>query len=160
MNWPRLGLRPILSCGRKLPLRQMRLTFSLKPIPINSAKAGRMAARSILSILLALFSELNKTNKRFPFGMFGHFHASRLNAVNGLPRSEVYPLAWTGRPPGPVAGPGAETTLSGIRSEEHTSELQSHLNLVCRLLLEKKKQDQSAQPITHYRRRNRTHHSH
>src|SRR5260370_26376560 len=30
-----------------------------------------------------------------------------------------------------VTGPG--------RSEEHTSELQSHLNLVCRLLLEKKK---------------------
>src|SRR5260370_28306121 len=28
---------------------------------------------------------------------------------------------------------------SGDRSEEHTSELQSHLNLVCRLLLEKKK---------------------
>src|SRR5207237_9442860 len=27
----------------------------------------------------------------------------------------------------------------GLRSEEHTSELQSHLNLVCRLLLEKKK---------------------
>src|SRR5260370_16018417 len=27
----------------------------------------------------------------------------------------------------------------GPRSEEHTSELQSHLNLVCRLLLEKKK---------------------
>src|SRR4030066_2437307 len=31
-------------------------------------------------------------------------------------------------------GPGARW-----RSEEHTSELQSHLNLVCRLLLEKKK---------------------
>src|SRR5260370_12166666 len=28
------------------------------------------------------------------------------------------------------------------RSEEHTSELQSHLNLVCRLLLEKKKHSQ------------------
>src|SRR5260370_5898912 len=28
---------------------------------------------------------------------------------------------------------------AAIRSEEHTSELQSHLNLVCRLLLEKKK---------------------
>src|SRR5690242_21625531 len=27
----------------------------------------------------------------------------------------------------------------GRRSEEHTSELQSHVNLVCRLLLEKKK---------------------
>src|SRR5260221_8976492 len=29
----------------------------------------------------------------------------------------------------------------GIRSEEHTSELQSHSDLVCRLLLEKKKID-------------------
>src|SRR4051812_49741758 len=29
--------------------------------------------------------------------------------------------------------------LRPIRSEEHTSELQSHVNLVCRLLLEKKK---------------------
>src|SRR5260370_29391895 len=29
--------------------------------------------------------------------------------------------------------------LAELRSEEHTSELQSHLNLVCRLLLEKKK---------------------
>src|SRR4029434_2858074 len=29
-----------------------------------------------------------------------------------------------------------------VRSEEHTSELQSHLNLVCRLLLEKKKYHQ------------------
>src|SRR5260370_25150855 len=31
-------------------------------------------------------------------------------------------------------------TIDVTRSEEHTSELQSHLNLVCRLLLEKKKQ--------------------
>src|SRR5260370_21681613 len=34
-------------------------------------------------------------------------------------------------------GPRQPRTLG--RSEEHTSELQSHLNLVCRLLLEKKK---------------------
>src|SRR5260370_4262717 len=39
----------------------------------------------------------------------------------------------------------AETTFE-FRSEEHTSELQSHLNLVCRLLLEKKKN------IWHHRR--------
>src|SRR6516225_675749 len=30
-------------------------------------------------------------------------------------------------------------TRKALRSEEHTSELQSHVNLVCRLLLEKKK---------------------
>src|SRR5260370_32683844 len=40
------------------------------------------------------------------------------------------------------------------RSEEHTSELQSHLNLVCRLLLEKKKKNTAQQlrrasPISH-----------
>src|SRR5260370_27655447 len=32
------------------------------------------------------------------------------------------------------------------RSEEHTSELQSHLNLVCRLLLEKKKKKSQQRP--------------
>src|SRR3989454_6459783 len=31
--------------------------------------------------------------------------------------------------------------LRGVRSEEHTSELQSPCNLVCRLLLEKKKKE-------------------
>src|SRR5260370_25951790 len=39
-------------------------------------------------------------------------------------------------PPGGRRDRGA---LAASRSEEHTSELQSHLNLVCRLLLEKKK---------------------
>src|SRR5260370_20548715 len=34
------------------------------------------------------------------------------------------------------------------RSEEHTSELQSHLNLVCRLLLEKKKGKNQSQSRT------------
>src|SRR2546422_6448498 len=34
----------------------------------------------------------------------------------------------------------------GDRSEEHTSELQSRLHLVCRLLLEKKKKQRSPKP--------------
>src|SRR2546429_3696366 len=33
-----------------------------------------------------------------------------------------------------------------VRSEEHTSELQSRLHLVCRLLLEKKKEDRHTDP--------------
>src|SRR5260221_8255056 len=33
--------------------------------------------------------------------------------------------------------------IAGVRSEEHTSELQSHSDLVCRLLLEKKKHPQA-----------------
>src|SRR5690606_40128349 len=34
-------------------------------------------------------------------------------------------------------------TVPSARSEEHTSELQSRENLVCRLLLEKKKEDET-----------------
>src|SRR5260370_28444015 len=37
------------------------------------------------------------------------------------------------------AAVGILKAILKYRSEEHTSELQSHLNLVCRLLLEKKK---------------------
>src|SRR5690242_20852361 len=38
-------------------------------------------------------------------------------------------------------------TYEELRSEEHTSELQSHVNLVCRLLLEKKKTDQTKEQV-------------
>src|SRR2546430_13632979 len=38
----------------------------------------------------------------------------------------------------------------GYRSEEHTSELQSQSNLVCRLLLEKKKRDSQSYPVDRY----------
>src|SRR2546427_5504337 len=43
------------------------------------------------------------------------------------------------------AGPGAVARRAS-RSEEHTSELQSQSNLVCRLLLEKKKNIRNAKP--------------
>src|SRR6266571_3634691 len=44
----------------------------------------------------------------------------------------------------PVAtGVALAFKMRGERSEEHTSELQSHVNLVCRLLLEKKKNNHS-----------------
>src|SRR6266496_5060460 len=58
------------------------------------------------------------------------------------PRSTLFPYttlfrsrakgAWTGR------GVGRPPGAAGPRSEEHTSELQSRRDLVCRLLLEKK----------------------
>src|SRR5260221_1498078 len=37
--------------------------------------------------------------------------------------------------------------IAPLRSEEHTSELQSHSDLVCRLLLEKKQYDHRYTPI-------------
>src|SRR5690242_21273116 len=41
----------------------------------------------------------------------------------------------------------ADGLRRGQRSEEHTSELQSHVNLVCRLLLEKKKKKKKHRKI-------------
>src|SRR5260370_29340044 len=64
------------------------------------------------------------------------------------PRSTLFPYttlfrSWRLRPRGEVVmlvHPRAFQGEDQHRSEEHTSELQSHLNLVCRLLLEKKKE--------------------
>src|SRR3712207_9311457 len=62
----------------------------------------------------------------------GHAAAAR-SAGPGLPR-----LAG-GRPVRPAASRHRRPGLGALRSEEHTSELQSRQYLVCRLLLEKKK---------------------
>src|SRR5437868_12907898 len=60
--------------------------------------------------------------------------------------------SWPRRAPPapPIASPGfpcrqrlRPSAAMGGRSEEHTSELQSRFDLVCRLLLEKKKKNQS-----------------
>src|SRR5216684_7601534 len=57
------------------------------------------------------------------------------------PRSTLFPYTTLFRSqPGHAAGPWRPALCpSRRRSEEHTSELQSRLHLVCRLLLEKKK---------------------
>src|SRR5256885_6200171 len=60
------------------------------------------------------------------------------------PRSTLFPYTTLFRsqhfPPGETSSPANTIlTLTVWRSEEHTSELQSPCNLVCRLLLEKKK---------------------
>src|SRR6266571_8226697 len=58
------------------------------------------------------------------------------------PRSTLFPYTTLFRSPllRPQAHPlPGDPGRAARRSEEHTSELQSHVNLVCRLLLEKKK---------------------
>src|SRR2546427_13157672 len=62
-------------------------------------------------------------------------HRDDAHAVGALHR----PLDQVARAPGPEL---EVEVLARLRSEEHTSELQSQSNLVCRLLLEKKKKQQ------------------
>src|SRR2546427_3649061 len=74
------------------------------------------------------------------------------------PRSTLFPYTTLFRSRRPRAGRHNHLVRRGrphvrqllllrrVRSEEHTSELQSQSNLVCRLLLEKKKQTPSTSP--------------
>src|SRR2546422_5872671 len=48
-----------------------------------------------------------------------------------------------------IGGSLASYKMGDLRSEEHTSELQSRLHLVCRLLLEKKKKDKREHHLHH-----------
>src|SRR5258708_35379147 len=71
------------------------------------------------------------------------------------PRSTLFPYTTLFRsrrvePPGhgAAAGHGHREAHALLRSEEHTSELQSPDHLVCRLLLEKKKQRKAVRGVT------------
>src|SRR4029077_21297669 len=72
------------------------------------------------------------------------------------PRSTLFPYTTLfrsrparSRPLASARMPGRPTNRCSNRSEEHTSELQSHWNLVCRLLLEKKKTHNKLNTISH-----------
>src|SRR2546423_4452759 len=72
-----------------------------------------------------------------------------LSLHDALPISDDFHRGALGEPEGPVGlagggGPGKHEHRQVVRSEEHTSELQSLAYLVCRLLLEKKKQQTCA----------------
>src|SRR5438132_3354744 len=82
----------------------------------------RRPPRSTLFPYTTLFRSVYMT----PVGEPGSYRWARW-VVLGV-STTVNALAW-----------GARASFALFRSEEHTSELQSHSDLVCRLLLEKKK---------------------
>src|SRR5256885_11055625 len=88
-----------------------------------------------------------------PFFLFFFFNDTATTEIYTLSLHDALPIS-TRRSPGRVRAIRswirARTSCCGSvsRSEEHTSELQSPCNLVCRLLLEKKKQRQIAEPTT------------
>src|SRR5690606_32318235 len=106
---------------------------------------GRFSASfmaGITTLTGGAIARCEETGRYFPAG------GGVWSAVAGG-RTELMSLVplvrWTARPSGgpallPVRKGGFHTRHDGtkLRSEEHTSELQSRENLVCRLLLEKK----------------------
>src|SRR5690242_21521268 len=81
-------------------------------------------------------SDLTGVVRRFPIGPIAAI--TPFNFPLNLVAHKVVPAIAAGCPV--VLKPAPQTPLTALRSEEHTSELQSHVNIVCRLLLEKIKQ--------------------
>src|SRR5215210_8275669 len=89
----------------------------------------------------------------FYFSVYFFLYLFFLLMIRRPPRSTLFPYTTLFRSPPDLRVEGAEVGLddradgghgaSGVRrrSEEHTSELQSPMYLVCRLLLEKKKKN-------------------
>src|SRR3712207_7522181 len=71
----------------------------------------------------------------------------RLHQISAAPGARSTGVSGVARATGAARAAGA----AGVRSEEHTSELQSRQYLVCRLLLEKKKQKQKLHMINLHR---------
>src|SRR6266571_41123 len=70
--------------------------------------------------------------------LFFFFNDTATTEIYTLSLHDALPISCRTRPPRSGTSRGS-WACSRRRSEEHTSELQSHVNLVCRLLLEKKK---------------------
>src|SRR2546430_17529930 len=88
-----------------------------------------------------------------------HAWEYRLGVLNQMVGSvEPRPIVWENikaaighstEQQAPLVLPEAPAVRWNVRSEEHTSELQSQSNLVCRLLLEKKKKKQKTSNKEH-----------
>src|SRR5690242_20859913 len=83
-----------------------------------------------------------------PMLLFFYFNDTPTTEIYTLSLHDALPISSATRPKPAPPWRGSSirssrrrpTTSNTGRSEEHTSELQSHVNLVCRLLLEKKNQ--------------------
>src|SRR5262249_61252714 len=87
------------------------------------------------------------------FSLFFFFNDPATTEIYTLSLHDALPIStrcWLTSVAWPKTSPGRErsTSSSTCRSEEHTSELQSLTNLVCRLLLEKKKRNYCCIDIT------------
>src|SRR5437016_9675261 len=102
-------------------------TASTSEHPRTAPHAGSHRPRAARGILRDLPAARPVRGDRGAHGRHGAGARPRLAAPPAHPRA-----------PRVVGGAGARLRLGDARSEEHTSELQSLTNLVCRLLLEKK----------------------
>src|SRR5207237_9458260 len=96
-------------------------------------------SRRVHSFFFFLMLRRPPTPTLFPYTTLFRSGRCRLRQQSGGPARRPRSADGTGRAQRGGARRPRHGSNSVMRSEEHTSELQPHLNLVCRLLLEKKK---------------------
>src|SRR5262249_61823601 len=111
-----------LSAPTRTPI--LRLLLSLRPLSLFFFLMIRRPPRSTLFPYTTLFRSRGARLKQ----SLGNLHPQLLTRFSSHTPSH----------------PGSVVSNTIARSEEHTSELQSLTNLVCRLLLEKKKKKHTA----------------
>src|SRR2546429_4311952 len=108
------------------PFRAVLLAMASLPLALRAESAGLQAGAAKVDITPSADAALPMSG-----------YADRKEGFKGI-HDHIYTRAI-------VFGDGTRVAavvawgLIGVRSEEHTSELQSRLHIVCRLLLEKKK---------------------
>src|SRR2546422_5519486 len=103
--------------------------------------AGRLAAQHAGQVEVGAFGSYTRYDATFGLAhkigggvRIGYL----LGSIVGVEADVLFQPEYTVTPPGGTTST-LEPLIGSARSEEHTSELQSRLHLVCRLLLEKKK---------------------
>src|SRR2546426_2198824 len=95
----------------------------------------RRPPRSTLFPYTTLFRSRSGVNPNFVWSAFSGAEAPNVFMPITSPSDPTY----AAQPNVEACSTATRAVIDGGRSEEHTSELQSPCNLVCRLLLEKKK---------------------
>src|SRR5690606_41913677 len=117
-----------------------------------------ISAHVLVFLLHCLFFLMLRRPPRSP--LFPYTTLFRSSGPSPAPRSRRTDRLCPGPPatprcsppaaPGSVGVPDCGASSCYLRSEEHTSELQSRENLVCRLLLEKKKNSKTNRPTAEH----------
>src|SRR5260370_10871644 len=116
---------------RRSSIRRLDKLSDIAKIAVNSNGRWRIPVRKDLFVALTLATLLS-----------GHATAIADELTGTLAKVKELGYITIGHREASVPMVIYPSSFTFARSEEHTSELQSHLNLVCRLLLEKKKYNQ------------------
>src|SRR5690242_5490835 len=131
---------PLLTLGFGLPLIKAVGVSLVCVIMTSGAAAGVYLERRVANLRLGMTLELFTAMGALVGGLIAFLIPERSLEIVFAVLLAYTAFTMARRRDNPSTAEPSVAPIAAARSEEHTSELQSHVNLVCRLLLEKKKQ--------------------